>query len=69
MDETFLLILNAYHAALPFTLPAHRTDIRWELILDTRTAEPPRRARPSAGGETYRVEGRSVVVFRLKVTA
>jgi isoamylase len=44
-------------------LPAHKSGVRWEPILDTREAET-RRGRALRGGQTYELESRSVAVFR-----
>jgi hypothetical protein len=37
-DETFLLLINAHHEAVPFVLPGEE-NIEWELILDTANEE------------------------------
>jgi isoamylase len=34
-DDTFLMLLNAYHETVNFVLPGQE-DVRWELIIDTR---------------------------------
>jgi isoamylase len=34
-DDTFLLLLNAHHAPVPFTLPNLEGDSRWDLLFDT----------------------------------
>ena len=65
-DDTFLILLNAHHAPQTFVLPAHRPGIRWEIVLDTRAADPPRRARLVPGGKPYELEGRCLALFRLK---
>src|SRR5213594_320428 len=66
VDDTFLVMLNAHHEPIGFTLPVHRDDVRWETVLDTRepTGKTKRRAMP--GGQTYEMEGRSVAVLRLR---
>lgn len=40
VDDTFLLLLNANHESLSFTLPAPQRGQRWELVLDTRDSVP-----------------------------
>ena len=65
-DDTFLLLLNAHHEPLPFTLPAHRPGVKWELLLDTRAADGRRLHRPRKGGETYSLDGRCLAVLRLR---
>jgi isoamylase len=67
VDDTFLVMLNAHHEPMPFTLPAHHKSVRWQPVLDTR--EPtgrPRRARAMRGGEAYEMEARSMAVMRLR---
>ncbi len=66
VDDTLLILLNAYHEPLSFTLPAHRTGVKWELVLDTRTPEGRRLHRPMKGGEAYQLEGRSLAVLHLR---
>jgi glycogen operon protein len=65
-DDTFLLLLNAHHAPLPFILPAHRPGVMWELVLDTRTPEGRRLHRPMRGGEVYELEARCVALLQLR---
>ncbi len=65
-DDTFLILLNAHHEALGFTLPAHRPGVKWEVVLDTRMPEGIRPHRPMKGGEAYDLEARSLSVLRLR---
>lgn len=69
VDDTFLLLLNAYHKAVPFVLPAHRKGVRWELVFDTAQVTPPKRTRPLKGGETYPLRERSFALLRLRKDA
>jgi len=64
MDDTFLILLNAHHEPLPFLLPAHRAGVRWEALLDT--ADDGKRVKILKGGERYDLDGRSLVVLRLR---
>ena len=67
VDDTFLVMLNAHHEPMGFTLPAHRNDIRWEPVLDTREPTGQEgKAEPLGGGDVYDMEARSVVVLRLR---
>src|SRR5205807_600271 len=66
VDDTFLVMLNAHHGPMGFTLPAHRNDIRWEPVLDTREPTGQRKAEALSGGDVYDMEARSVVVLRLR---
>ncbi len=65
VDDTLLVLVNAYHESVPFVLPAHRPGVEWEPLLDTRTA----RGRPAGairpGGATYDLGGRSVAMLVL----
>jgi glycogen operon protein len=66
IDDTFLILLNAFWEPLPFVLPAHHRNVRWEPIVDTQ--EPTGRPRPRLmrGGQTYDLEARSVAVLILR---
>jgi glycogen operon protein len=64
-DDTLLLLLNAHHRGVSFTLPAHRQGVTWEQLLDTRESFGRRRTRRAVkGGGTYRIEARSLALFR-----
>jgi glycogen operon protein len=65
-DDTLLILLNAHHEPLSFTLPAHRPGVKWELALDTRTADGRRLHRPMKGGEVYNLEARCVALLQLR---
>jgi len=66
-DDTLLVLLNAYHEELTFTLPEAGGGERchWELVMDTLREDPPA---PSGihhpVGATYKVAGRGVALFR-----
>lgn len=62
--ETLLLLLNAHHEAIPFTLPATKSEHRWERLLDT--AQPEADATVLAGGEQYPFSERSVSLWRTR---
>jgi len=66
VDDTLLILLNAHHEALPFTLPAHRRKVRWEILLDTYEATLDRKKRrPMRGGDVYDLKDRSIALLRL----
>ena len=68
VGDTFLLLLNAHHEPLGFTLPAHEGPARWAPVLDTRDWGG-ETGRPSlATGECYDLAGRSLAVLRLART-
>ena len=64
-DDTFLLLLNAYDQPVPFTLPAHKKGIRWELIFDTMDPKITTHKKPFRGGEVYNIGGHVLALFRL----
>lgn len=67
LDDTFLLLLNAHHEPLPFTLPAHKRGVRWQPVLDTAaTKYRKKRVALLKGGECYDLETRSLVLLRLR---
>jgi isoamylase len=65
VDDTLLLLINAHWEPIGFVLPAHQRSVRWEPLLDTREADGQPRLRPFRGGQTYDLEARSLVLFRL----
>jgi isoamylase len=66
IDDTLLILLNAHHTPLAFTLPAHRRGIRWHSILDTSfSGEHEKQVSAFKGGERYEMEARSIAVLRL----
>ena len=67
VDDTLLILLNAHHTPLPFTLPAHKRGVRWQQLLDTDArGVSPKYVTVLKGGERYEVEARSVRVLRLR---
>lgn len=68
VGDTLLILLNSHHETVPFVLPAHRSDVSWDLVLDTTEELPHRRGRVLKGKERYGVRGRSLVVLRLRKT-
>ena len=58
-DDTFLILMNAHHEPIPFTLPAHVPSVRWQLVLDTTQDIIPARAPLMADGDRYDLQGRS----------
>ena len=67
VDDTLLILLNAQHTPLPFTLPAHKPGVRWQQLLDTDArGASPKQVTVMKGGEQYEIEARSVRVLRLR---
>jgi glycogen operon protein len=65
VDDTLMILLNAYHEPIDFVLPAHRRGASWDVVLDTRTANGRRRHRALKGGEHYDLAARSLAMLRL----
>ena len=63
VGDTVLLLLNAHHEAIPFTLPATREGELWERLLDTADSQ----GMPLActGGQQYKLQGRAMTVLRI----
>jgi glycogen operon protein len=64
IDDTFLLLLNAHHEPRPFTLPAHRRGVRWQLVFDTGGGKSIALFR---AGVPYDLEARSLALLRLRL--
>jgi isoamylase len=67
IGETLLLLLNAHHEAIPFTLPATRAEHHWERMLDTALPAGDGELLVQQGGEQYPLQGRSVVMLRTRL--
>jgi glycogen operon protein len=64
-DATLLLIFNAYHDVVVFTLPQVPGGNRWKCLVDTNM--PDRPDEPTfTPGNSYEVTGRSVLLFVLE---
>jgi isoamylase len=64
IDESFLVMMNAYYDDLPFYFPQLPTPLVWEALVDT--AEPTGRAeggRLWRAGESYRLRAHSFALF------
>jgi len=61
--DTLYIALNAHHERIRFVLPRQAPDQSWERLLDTAQHEWRRRHR--LRGNTIRLAGRSVALFRL----
>jgi glycogen operon protein len=66
VGDTLLLLLNAHHEPIPFTLPKMKQDQHWELLLDTSA---PGDGVPTVFRENdpYPLKGRSLVLLRTAV--
>ncbi|HEX8141602.1 MAG TPA: glycogen debranching protein GlgX [Pyrinomonadaceae bacterium] len=68
VDDTLLILLNAYYEAVPFTLPTHRPELRWKLLFDTKeaTLRQERRQAVQLKG-IYNLEPHSLALFCLQL--
>jgi glycogen operon protein len=63
-DATLLLVINAYHDVVDFTLPEIPGSDRWSCMIDTNA--PERDELPDfESGDVYQVTGRSLLLFSL----
>jgi glycogen operon protein len=65
MDATVLLVLNAYHDVVKFTLPDVVGGQTWRCLLDTNQPDRIDTPRFPSGAE-YEVTGRSLLLFALQ---
>ncbi|MBL4883370.1 MAG: glycogen debranching protein GlgX [Planctomycetaceae bacterium] len=65
--KTFLLLLNAHHHSVDFTLPAHRENEFWKPTLDTSGSSE--EAGLMRQRQVYRLIGNSMAVLRLKTVS
>jgi glycogen operon protein len=65
VGDTLLILMNAHYEPLDFVLPAIEWGERWEVLIDTRAAAPPRDQVPPRAGERYTLLDRSMAVLRL----
>jgi glycogen operon protein len=60
--DTLLLLLNAHHEEIPFTIPTAKVEHRWECLIDT--AEPGNELICLQPGSKHPLQGRSFALFR-----
>jgi len=67
VDDSFLLLFNAHHQAVPFTMPGEAYGRIWSIVLDTADpllARARRRERDARPGGRLRITARSLMVLR-----
>jgi isoamylase len=64
VGDTILLLLNAHHEAILFTLPATWEGELWERLLDT--ADPQGMPLICTDGQQYQLQGRAMAVLRIR---
>jgi glycogen operon protein len=62
VGDTLLVLLNAHHEAIPFTLPLHKDGQRWERLLDTAATGAVTNSVDD--DQPYQLEGRSLAVLK-----
>jgi glycogen operon protein len=62
VGDSILILMNAYHEAIPFKLPTRFKGQRWERIIDTADPKAPKEQVPA--NKRYNLKGRSIVVLR-----
>ncbi|HEY0942087.1 MAG TPA: glycogen debranching protein GlgX [Steroidobacter sp.] len=66
-DATLLIVFNAFHDLVEFTLPGDSPDARWTLLIDTNLPDLPTGHKAIfQQGEAYGVTGRSLLLFSLE---
>ncbi len=64
IGDTIVILMNAYHDAVPFILPTFEGERHWEKMVDT--ADPDAEAAFHESGEEFNLAGRSLSLFRLR---
>jgi glycogen operon protein len=64
LDESFLLLFNAHHEDVTFTLPNRRFGERWSLVLSTTDPDAEPNSLEVDALEELVVGGRSLVLLR-----
>jgi len=62
-DENFLILLNAHHEDVAFSLPTYHIDGRWTAWMDTAREDGLRPVGTHDAGASYPLEARSMVVL------
>jgi glycogen operon protein len=67
VDDTALILMNAHHESIPFTLPETRSEQVWESVLNTWDENEG--IESLRGGEVLELRDRSLVVLFTRVQA
>jgi isoamylase len=62
-DDNFLLLVNAHHEALPFTLPHSISALPWQCLLDTAFEDGLRTDGQFLAGQDYMLQARSLALL------
>jgi glycogen operon protein len=63
-DDTLLVLLNAHHEPVPFTLPRAQEAVQWEVLVDTDAPHLGPGQRLCEGGAALALTARSLVLLR-----
>ena len=66
VDDTLIVLMNAYHESIPFVMPGHEDDHCWQMLVDTRQLSLDSRPKLLLAGETYELEARSLALLGVK---
>jgi isoamylase len=64
IDDSFLLLFNAHHETLTFTLPSRRFGRRWTLELSTADPEAEAGSLTASAQDPFELMARSTVILR-----
>ncbi len=67
VDATLLIVFNAHHDVVNFSLPGYDGDEKWELLIDTNVEDPLGRT-AFEKGDSYAVTPRSLLLLQLQGT-
>lgn len=65
-DDTFIVMKNAYHDMIPYTLPPASIGLLWEVVIDTSRPGGLGSGEVAEAGEIYPLVGRSMAVLKRK---
>jgi glycogen operon protein len=63
IDDDLLILMNAHHEEIPFTLPGFKEPTRWHAVLDTRYESGVAPDGDFAAKQTYPLQGRSFALL------
>jgi len=65
IGDSIVLLVNAHHQSIPFTMPSCGEAQEWERLIDS--ADPEAATVKRKSGEQYEIPGRSLVILRSKL--
>ena len=63
LDDNFILLFNSHHDSVPFLLPVLNENCEWHCVLDTHLAGGLKPGGQFQSGDSYPLEGRSLVLL------